>query len=162
MISRDPILVLSTNGLTGTVTNDDATAGSLGEIVTSTIPTGSAVAVTDSTPVNVTSISLTAGDWDVSGVVNFNLSGVTGTSFQSGVSLTTATLPAQASGSGMGTDALASIPLVTTLLTGLHNMHINPVRIKLAATTTVYLVAKQALTVGTSVAFGTIRARRMR
>jgi hypothetical protein len=54
----------------GTATNDDAAAGKLGEIISSNIVVGSAVSLTTNTPANITSLSLTAGDWDVWGLMN--------------------------------------------------------------------------------------------
>lgn len=52
----------STAGIVGTTTNDSAQAGSDGEILTAT---GAGVAQTSATLVNVTSLALTAGQWDV-------------------------------------------------------------------------------------------------
>jgi hypothetical protein len=146
----------------GTVTNDNAGAGHVGEIVTATVAVGSAVSLTTATGTNVASISLTAGDWDLSGQVDFVLAGVTATLFQSGISLTTATLPSQAGGSGLGTDALVGVPLLTTVLSATYGQSIAPVRLSLAASATVYLVAQSAFSAGTNTAYGTIRARRMR
>jgi len=55
----------STSGVIGTTTNDNAAAGSVGEYVSSI---GSiAVNLTSNVAANATSISLTAGDWDVYG-----------------------------------------------------------------------------------------------
>ncbi|MES3041811.1 MAG: hypothetical protein V4730_11770 [Pseudomonadota bacterium] len=156
---------LSSTGVTalkGSITNDSAAAGNIGEFITSTVAAASAVALTTATGRDVTSISLTAGDWDVSGQVDFVLAGVTATLFQSGISLATNTLPSQAGGSGLGTDALTGVPLLTTILSATYAQGIAPVRISLAATTTVYLVAQAAFSVGTTTAYGTIRARRER
>lgn len=136
--------------------------GSLGEFASSTVAAGAAVALTAATSADITSISLTAGDWDVSGQADFVLAGVTATLFQSGISLTTATLPAQAGGSGLGTDALVGVPLLTTLLSATYSQNIAPVRLNIAVTTTVFLVARAAFSAGTTTGYGTIRARRAR
>jgi len=146
----------------GTTTNDSAASTMVGEFITATVAVGSAVSLTNATGANVTSISLTAGDWDVSAQNDFVLTGATSTSHQSGISLTSATLPSQAGGSGLGTDALAVLPMPTTGLSGTLTQPIPPVRINLAATTTVYLVAQAAFSVGSESAYGTIRARRPR
>jgi hypothetical protein len=53
--------------LPGTATNDSAAAGDVGEYVSSVIATGSATSFTTATAKNITSISPTAGDWDVQG-----------------------------------------------------------------------------------------------
>lgn len=148
--------------LTGTTTNDSATAGRLGEFITATVAVGSAVSVTTATGVNITSISLTAGDWDVSGVVDYVLAGVTATLFNSAISLTTNTLSSQVGGSGLGTDPIVTVPLLTTVLSATYTQNIASVRVSLSATTTVYLVAQSTFSVGTLTAYGTIRARRVR
>lgn len=146
----------------GTSTNNNAPAGYVGEFVTATVAVGSAVSLTTATTANVTSISLTAGDWDVTGQIDFNLSGTTGTLFQGGTSLTSATLPTQPGGSGLGTDSLFVMPIPVTTLTAVMTCDCNAVRVSLAATTTVYLTAQATFSVGTVSAFGTIRARRVR
>src|SRR5712671_6777035 len=56
---------LSGAQLPGTTTNDNAAAGNVGEYIVGTAAIDS-VSITTGTPVNVGSISLTAGDWDVS------------------------------------------------------------------------------------------------
>lgn len=147
----------------GTATNDNAAAGNVGQFVTLYTPTGSAVGLTSTIPANIgAGISLTAGDWDVSSTINFNVSGATGTLFQGGPSVVTATLPTSAGGAGLGTDALASSPIPITGLTGDLTADSGPVRVSIASTTTVFLVASAAFTVGTVSVFGTIRARRVR
>ena len=146
----------------GTRTNDNAPAGVVGEFVTATVAVGGAVALTTATPANVTSISLTAGDWDLSSMIDMNLTGATVTDMRGGPSLTTVTLPTQPGGAGLGTDALIvdTSNFVTT--TGVMGLPTPPVRLSIAATTTVFLVAQATFAVGTIGAFGTIRARRVR
>src|ERR1700744_413847 len=53
----------------GTATNDNASAGNVGEYVVSNNTTAQSLA--SGTPLNVTSISLTPGDWDVTGSCQF-------------------------------------------------------------------------------------------
>jgi len=146
----------------GTATNDNAAAGTVGEIITSSIPVGSEVTLTTAVTANVTSISVPAGDWHLSAVVNFDLAGTTGTLFQGGASLTSAVLPTQPGGGGLGTDALLSFPVPITGLTGDLVLPGGVVRLSIASTTTVFLTASCTFTVGTCKAFGTITARRIR
>ena len=61
-----------TTGIVGTTTNNSAQAGSVGEYIESRVVQGSAVALTTATDTNVTSISITAGDWDVGGLIAFD------------------------------------------------------------------------------------------
>jgi len=141
----------------GTTTNDDATAGSIGEFVTATVATGSSVSLTTATPANVISISLTAGDWDVRGVVDYTAAATTSiTNQRQGVSTTSATLGAQ--------DTFTSLSLAAQVPTAaIDSAFATPVvRLSLAATTTVYLVTNATFTVSTLKAYGTISARRVR
>ena len=71
----------------------NASAGYVGEFVSSVIAQGSAVTQTANAAVNVTSISLTAGDWDVWGNATLVTQGTTTTGFFVWISSTTAALP---------------------------------------------------------------------
>lgn len=148
----------------GTTTNDAAAAGTAGELLTITVPVGSAVAGAATTvSKNLTSLSLTAGDWDVSASCVYALTGVTASVYSCGLGTTTATQASQAGGSGIGTDPLV-IQAATfgTTITGTYQQVIPPVRVTLAATTTIYLVANHTFAAGTYAMYGTLRARRMR
>lgn len=155
------VALVQASQLVGTATNDNAAAGRVGEFVTATVATPGS-GLTTATTLNVASISLTAGDWDISTFVNFLMTGATGTLLLSGPSLTSTTLPTQAGGGGLGTDGLASNDLPTSALTGTMQQDSGPIRLSIAATTTVFLTAQATFSVGTISAFGTIRARRIR
>lgn len=152
------------NLVKGTSTNDNAPAGFIGEYITSTVAVGSAVGLTTNTPANVTSISLTAGDWDVDSTVDFVVAATTSiTQLQAGISLTSATFASQAGGSGLGTDPNTSFAQPAEVPTALPlNMSTPTVRVSVAATTTVFLVTQGNFTVAALSAYGTIRARRVR
>jgi hypothetical protein len=149
----------ATKVIVGTTTNDSATAGYVGEYVESRVVQGSAVALTTSTNANVTSISLTAGDWDVSGLIAFD--GDSTTLVQNvigGASTTSATLS--------GTLDYATLAFNSTglaLYTSQDPRIALPVlRFSLSSTTTVYLVAASRFSVSTHTAYGQISARRVR
>lgn len=147
----------------GSNTNDSAAAGNVGELITATVAAGSAVSLTTATSANVTSISLTAGDWDVSAQVVHNAAATTSiTLLQIGISATSATLPTQVGGSGIGTDPLGIERRAASVPAGALTTAVGPVRVSLAATTTIYLVANDTFTVSTMSAYGTLRARRER
>jgi len=159
--AADPAAFLG--GIVGSTTNDSATAGNIGELITATVAAGSAVSLTTATSANVTSISLTAGDWDVSAQVDHLAGGTTSiTLCQIGISATTATLPTQAGGSGIGTDPLGILRVPASVPAGTFSTSVGPVRVSLSATTTIFLVVNDTFTVSTMSAYGTIRARRMR
>lgn len=155
--SATSIVFTSTTGIIGTTTNDNAAAGSVGQIIESSIPVGSAVSLTTATPANITSISLTAGDWTVYGNVWTNPAGLTTTaSIQAGISQTSATLPTPPN-SGASTRFADSFTVGQQ-----QGIYVGQTRISIASTTTVYLVIQVAFAISTMSAFGYIGARRMR
>ena len=149
---------LNLNGsLLGTVTNNSAAAGYVGEYISSTVLSGSALSITTATPLNITSISLTAGDWDVWGNVVFvGASSTVTTQVTAAISTTTATLPTLPGGGGYaqisGTLGTTTTQVLPTGIT----------RISIASTTTVYLVAQAAFTTSTMSGYGALNARRVR
>ncbi|MGF6309478.1 hypothetical protein ABIB82_003924 [Bradyrhizobium sp. i1.8.4] len=77
-----------------TNTNNNASAGNVGEFISSNVASGSAVALTTGTAADVTSISLTAGDWDVEGMVTFTTTATSSISTVSAyISSASGTLP---------------------------------------------------------------------
>lgn len=149
----------STGGIVGTATNDDAPTGYVGEFVSSAVAGGSAVGLSSGTPANVTSISLTAGDWDVWGNVGFTGT-ASGVSLHFGaVSTTSAGAPSPNTISGSqsnqrATAAYGAIPS-PIIATG-------TARVSISTTTTVYLIARAGFSSGTSAGYGKICARRVR
>jgi hypothetical protein len=145
----------ATKGIVGTTTNDNAVAGSTGEYMShSTAAAG--VALTTNTTANIDSLTLTAGDWDVYGVVDFRFGATTSyTNLAGGVSSTTATL---ATDQGFDFEIVAQVPTATKD----QAWGVSPVRFSLSGTTKVYLVAQGTFTVSTLSAYGSIRARRAR
>lgn len=80
--------------IAGTTGNDAATAGNLGELLSSSVTSGAAVTLTSLTATDITSIALTGGDWDVFGNVVFVPSGSnTITSLAGWASITSSTAP---------------------------------------------------------------------
>src|SRR5215469_14973398 len=77
--------------LPGTATNDNAAAGNVGEFVISTVARGSAVPLSTGTAANMTSVSLTAGDWDCTALMLFANTAATLTNLQAGINTTSAT-----------------------------------------------------------------------
>lgn len=143
--------------LPATATNDNASSGKLGEYISSTVLVGSAVSLTSATPADVTSISLTAGDWDVCGNIAFNEGGTTTTTDTRGaISTVSATLPTIP---GAGTFFVSN----GTGTTGKGPVFpVGCVRELLSATTTIYLVAQSTFATSTNAAYGFIGARRAR
>ena len=139
--------------LKGTITNDNAAAGLVGEYVEGN---GTSVSVPSSTATNIASISLTAGDWDVS--LNARLSGTGGgtTSVNYGsfsVSLISGTVDTT-------TSRIADIPNFSLVQD--YGVAVPNARISLANTATVYLVAAVNFSGNTPLGTGSIHARRVR
>lgn len=143
-----------TNGIVGKGDNSSASAGFVGEYVESKIAIGSAVPITPSTATNIISISLTAGDWDVSGNMNYSFTGATLTLATAGISTTSETLPTD------GTEVQNGLNLVGA--TSVNGISVPQKRISLNATTTVYLVGRVNFSVGSTVTYGYMSARRVR
>lgn len=140
----------------GETTTGSATSGNLGEYIESAIasPGGS---LTNLTAANVTSISLTGGDWDVSLNGAF-LTGATTNLTQTivGLSTTSATLdlsPGKFSVQNFAPTVFGAVNQTNVL---------QNYRISLASTTTVYFVARASFSVSTVTVWGLIRARRAR
>lgn len=146
-----------TVSLTGTATNDNAGSGIVGQIVTSSVPVGSAPSLTTGGTSNITSISLTAGDWDVTGAISFHPGATTSVTLSSGgINTTSATMPLLSTGASATQATAAQVPASD------YGLALPVTRISVASTTTVYLVASSTFTVSTQAAYGFIRARRVR
>lgn len=149
-----PFSVLRSSGavtIKGSQTNDSAAAGFVGEYVTNTTTSTS---LTSGTIANCTSVSLTAGDWDVSGVTRFNAGSATAiTNFQTGINTTSATF------AGLGTQQ--TLQTAWTSSVSIDELATPVVRQSLSTTTTVYLPAVSTFS-GTMTCNGFIRARRVR
>lgn len=135
----------------GTNTNDSAAAGFIGEEKQSIILEASGVSLTNNTNANITSLSLTAGDWDVWANTNSDVS-IGCTAMNSWISSTSATQPdfAYIGTLGAATATLAGGPAVPQQ------------RFSLSTTTTVYLSANYSFATGTVKAYGGLYARRVR
>ncbi|MDO9355170.1 MAG: hypothetical protein Q7T55_15840, partial [Solirubrobacteraceae bacterium] len=144
----------------GTSTNDNATAGNIGEFVSATVAQGSPVALTNGGSKTITSISLTAGDWDVTGVIGF-----TGG--------TTTTITDLYGNINTTTDALSSNSFDYSMMKFSNSAPLSTGnnfvsfltpgrRMSLASTTTVYLIANAAFGTSTLSGYGKIEARRVR
>lgn len=151
----------STSGIIGTTTNNNAAALSVGELVSSNLLVASQVSLTNNTAANVTTISLTPGDWDVWGSVwlNPNAATLTTTIFV-GISTTSATI---ATTPADGTASVQFFPRSSAVAGDNWLIPIYPCRLSLSAgTTTVYLIASIGFSVNVLGAYGGLYARRRR
>jgi len=144
------------NGIVGTNTNNDAAVGYIGEFSGSIVLVGSAVPITSGVIADITSISLTGGDWDVWGSVYTNPAVTTTISYLAGwintVSVTAPTTPNGALFAGP-TVSDAGVAIISPC---------GSTRLLLYAPTTVYLSISTSFAVSTLSAYGYLAARRRR
>ena len=140
--------------LLGVTDASSASAGIIGQLISSVVSSGSAVSCSNGTARNVTSISVTAGDWNIIGNVFFNGSVVTNPTYRCWISATSASLP---------DNSLISLFNASLLLTGI-DAGINApfFRTTINSTTTIYLSCQANFSAGTVTACGGIYARRIR
>lgn len=162
-------LVKSAGQLLGTNTNDSAAAGFVGEYLSQSRLFSAPLAIGDATTANVTAtaLTLTAGDWDISGSIFIELGGgVTASAADWGICKTSATLPnsdnfgvpgGATSGEwrGASTAALAAAQTETYL--------VPTYRVSISSSTAFYLVFRiNYSAAGSANVAGSIWARRAR
>ncbi len=148
----------TTTEVVGTATNDSAPVGSVGEFVSSTVLVGSAVSTTNGAQTDITTISLTAGDWDCWGSVCTTPDVSTMTNRVAGwVNNSSASFPTAPAGG-------AAVYMYTGVgLAGQINYFpIGRRRFSLSSTTTIYLTASINFAISTLSVYGFIGARRVR
>lgn len=134
-----------------------AVAGNVGEYLSTSLVVGTAVALANNTSTTVTTLALSAGDWDVWGIafVDLNTSTVM-TRLAAGVN-TSAALPATTSGGfnelGLGGGITGGPD------TG---VDVGAMQILLNAAGTAFLMANVGFSVSTAVVYGVLQARRRR
>ncbi len=150
--------ICTTKGqIPGTATNDTASAGNVGEELTNSVEAGSAVAISNGgVTLNVTAISLSAGDWDLS--ANGQIISPNGqTHSTSGCSIS--------ANSGSFDSAAARSHLLSIPFTGnggANSYPIPKIRVSVASSATYYLVCFLNATTANGNAYGSISKRRVR
>jgi hypothetical protein len=134
-----------------------AIAGNVGEIISATVAIGSATSITSGVSGNITSITLTPGDWDVTGSCGYLPAGTTTTSIiVCGFNTVSATLPLPPGSGG-------NVVMKNAIGAGLDQLlPVGTVQVQIASTTTVYLVENITFAVSTATVYGFLRARRVR
>jgi len=142
-----------TGGLVGKTDASAAASGEVGEYITSALSASSPTSIsTSGTAIDMTSISLPAGDWDVFATIVFSAN-VTGTTrARAAISTASATVTS---------DGYEADGTIATVSGGRLCMDMSK-RINVSATTTVYLSAVMTGTFGAGACWGNISARRRR
>jgi len=125
-------------------------AGFLGEQITNS---ATAVVLANNTPANITSITLTAGIWDISCLAQATQSGAS-TLFAAGISTNT--------GSFTGTTAgINTLTLTITIVSGVYSVSVPTFRVTITSSTTYYLVAQASFSGGANSTNGRITGTRV-
>lgn len=140
----------STSGIIGTTTNNNAAAGSVGELISAVISSGAPVSFSTGVAKNLTSISLTAGDWDVFGNVTMSSTSATALSMETWIGLLASPAIPDSSLYSFGSNTLGVVGLNAPYF-----------RASLSGTTTIYISAFVSAA-GTLTGTGGIYARRVR
>jgi hypothetical protein len=141
--------------LQGVTDGSNAPAGQIGEVISSNVTTG--VPLTSNVTANVTSVTLTPGDWDISGEVWFSVGTGAPTNMQASLNTVSGTL-ATVSNIGTTTAKWLAAVLASTMPT----LELRTARASLTVNTTYYLLAYLIFPSGTCTATGNIIARRAR
>lgn len=141
-------------GIAGTIYGDNVQAGSIGEDLESVVTAGTAM--TSGATAAVTSLTLSAGDWDVNGEVWLATGTGGATLLQAGI-IAGSVLPGNP-GIGAAKNVMAAtFPASSTLVLPLQTTRIN-----VTASTVVNLLANASFPSGTCYCYGSLRARRAR
>lgn len=157
IINNGTASTMTITNLVGTAKADNAATGSIGEYVSAMV--GNTNITTTNTGQDIATITLTAGDWDVNGMVKFNIvtatwtqqflyiaTGEPGNSFINSTEYTTQILDNSSSST---TPARTAITVAN-------------VRVSIASTTTIQLKVRVLFSAGQPSADGSITARRIR
>lgn len=145
----------------GTMTNDDACTGCIGEYVKSNIPSGSAVTLLSSgTAYDVTFIPLAAGDWTVCGSVSVGFAGASNTNWAGWFNLSSASLPTPSDTITAGTGPFSAFNVAA--ISASQTFAVGCGRVSTDISVNVYLSVRSIYTGGSPTAYGYIFARRAR
>lgn len=143
----------------GVTDGSAAAAGTVGELLSATVASGSAQALTSDVGLGLTSIALTAGDWDLWGSVEFLGNAATALYATVGcINTGSGSITDATSGFAAGYYAGATVFAGTVVVT----VAIPILRVNISSTTTYYLNAKASFTTNTCSGYGGIFARRRR
>jgi hypothetical protein len=142
----------TTAGIVGTTTANNANAGSVGEYITA--QSSASVSTPTGTLVNLISVTLTPGDWDVTGSELLNCAAATASNAYGGLTTSSGTLPAWGNYWQYQSSTDAGLNTLTESLPY--------VRFNVTTNTVVYAVAGQNCPSGSPTGVGGIVAHRVR
>ncbi len=144
--------------LPATATNDNAAAGKVGEYKSSIVLIANEVSMTSTVAVNIVTLSLTAGDWDVDGELWLDTNVLTTVSLvKAAITQTTGTIPT------VPADVTGVVAAYPASLAGEDPIvAVGTIRAPLSGTTDIFLVGQTTFATSTCAGYGKLRARRIR
>jgi hypothetical protein len=132
--------------------------------LTASVPSASAISLSNGTPANVTSLSLSAGAWLVWGFIDAALTGATLTSLIASLSLTSGALSSQAgsnvpaSGARLLAEPIAQLLASLTTVSGVQSQDVGPTTLLVnpGQTATLYLCAQAGFSAGAVAVYGSL------
>jgi hypothetical protein len=149
------------NGDIATSTNDNASTGNIGEFISATVPSGSAIGLTTSVSKNMAGVSIGPGDWDMwCDMVYTGNAATTINYFQASISSASNTLTG-IPGDTQSVAIFAGAPALFAVANA-YTQKIGPTRFSINTTTTVFCVANASFGINTLSMFGILQGRRIR
>ncbi len=145
----------------GTATNDNATAGNIGEIITASKNLAGARQATTNSSTTITSVALTPGDWDCTGIMSQSISSTTTVqALSASLGSTDGVIGTQGT-DGVTTEQSTEVSAILYGANG-RDLRVGPVRESLAGNTTIYLVSGASFLTSQLWTYGDLRCRRAR
>jgi hypothetical protein len=145
--------------LAGVATVSNASAGQIGEILEATVLIGAAVSLTSTVTATIASIALTAGEWDVWGLLNYQTNAATTVNYViATLGVGTAALGTRPNGGAWNTVVPSGVAGAAASL----DMPTGTRRVNVSGATTINLLANSLFAVNVASAYGYIGARRRR
>ena len=148
----------TTSGVTGTNAIDNTNAGNVGQFIQTFVATASSLSLSSGVILDIMSISLTAGDWDVTASITYTTAASTLiTSYSMWTNSVSATKPSLYFVDDAPLGSFAITPGVT-----IPSYFVPYRRYSLSGTTTIYFSAVSVFSVSTLKVAGVLQARRTR
>lgn len=153
--------ITATNSV-GTTSASTATVGSIGEYQTQQLARSSGITATNNIARSISTMTLTAGDWEVSFCGGFKGGGTTSTDQVTALSTTADTLPAIDTTAVPDSNAQTRIESPVNIGNNDVVLCSKSIRVLLSGSRTYYLVSQCTFSAGSTLLYGSITARRAR
>ena len=151
--------------LIGVIDGSSAGTGKIGETFFVSLATTSANSLVNNVAENIpaSSITLSAGEWEISGAIGYLLSSATVTDIDFGISTTSNTLPSSSFLANPSAGQYAHTDYIGSTTLSIRKQYTIPTyTVSVTSPTTIYFVGRAAFSAGSVSAFGYYRAKRIR